>query len=341
MRRVIEEKPVVRLPQEILAMVFSFLPTKDIKAVALVSKAWKAVTKHPKFWTKVQVKISREDIEEKLRSDRFGVIGRVQLVEDLTLYQLKLVLIRLKNFQQKNPSPQELRLRVENKRFGVKTKSKTVVVSFLQTISEATQLELKYLSLLFIDLSSVQPQVLAQAVVRVEEANLACTKLTDEQVSTVLTTIVNTECLTLKRLSLLGNNISPVPPDLLAQVVIKLEDPNKVMVGATKQQILAICKKIVRVDKQHLKTKMIDLSYYREIYNLSKDILLAISLKTELRGYRRPSKERTSDSDLEDSDEERKFIFTTDSDSDNFSSESDLESDSENVSANSDSDSED
>ena len=104
-------------------------------------------------------------------------------------------------------------------------------------------------------------------------------------------------------------------------------------------QVLAICKKIVEVERKHLKIKMVDLSLF-DIYPLPKHILLAISLKTELRGYRRPSNERTSDS--EDSDLERKFIFTTDSDSENvYSSESDLETDLENFSTTSDTDSED
>ena len=67
MSGVIAENPVSRLPHEILDLVFSFLPTRDIKTVALVCRTWKSVTKQNKFWTKVLVRISSDDIEEKLR----------------------------------------------------------------------------------------------------------------------------------------------------------------------------------------------------------------------------------------------------------------------------------
>ena len=126
-------------------------------------------------------------------------------------------------------------------------------------------------------------------MVRVECANLAHTNLTDEQVTNLFTTIVNTQDLNLKRLNLAGYNITLVPPDLLAQVVIKLEDPRRVMLYfATAEQVLAVCNKIVETDRQDLKIKTIDLSYYREKYNLPEDLLFAISLKTNVKGYSPP-----------------------------------------------------
>ena len=112
--------------------------------------------------------------------------------------------------------------------------------------------KLKHLNLCYEDLSSVQPELLAQAVVRVEEANLPFTKLRDIQVSTIFSRIVDTERLSLKRLSLLGEGerVSQVAPDLLAQAVIKLEDPERVLAGATEEQLLAVIDKLLILCQQ-------------------------------------------------------------------------------------------
>ena len=332
----IVENPVVKLPHEIMAMVFRYLPTEDIKSVALVSRTWKAVTQHHKFWTNVLMKISRYDIEEKLQSERLGVIGRVQLVEDLTADELESVLVRLEDFKQRNPNPPDQPLRVENEISNKKaTSTIKEVVSLLLTIAKAIHLELRLLSLVFHNLSSVKPEILAQAVVRVADANLACTQLTDKQMRTVLSTIVSTQNLPLKHLSILGNNISLVPPDLLAQAAIKLENPNHIMPGASKEQILAICNKIVEVDREDLRIKKLDISYYRDIYPISEDILSAINLKTELRGY---SPVTGTDSDsadgrprhMADSEDSEDSDFISDSDSENLHITEDSDSESEN-----------
>ena len=217
----VSDVPVARLPDEVMDMVFSILPTKDIKNVALVCRAWKSLTQHPKFWRKVLVKISRNDIEEKLQGDRLGLIGSIELVDDLPARQLQ--------------------------------QSRREVVAVLQVIIEAgSRLELKHLNLCYEDLSSVQPELLAQAVVRVEEANLPFTKLRDIQVSTIFSRIVDTERLSLKRLSLLGEGerVSQVAPDLLAQAVIKLEDPERVLAGATEEQLLAVIDKLLILCQQ-------------------------------------------------------------------------------------------
>ena len=292
----------MRLPNEIMSKVFSYLPTRDIKTVALVSRTWKSLTNHSKFWTKAVLNISLDNIEETLQSDRLGVIGQVRLVGDLTVQQLQHVLVRLEDIKKKSSNPAQLPLRVENK----KTKmfdviSKAEVLSVLQTIIEATHLELKHLKLYGEDLSSVNPEILAQAVVRVDRANLNGTNLTDEQVTKLFTKIVNTQNINLKFLALVFYNISLVPADLFAQVVIKLEDPNYVMLScATEEQVLAVCNKIVETDRQDLKIKTIDLSYYREKYNLPEDLLFAISLKTKVMGYSPPQPGDSDDSDLED-----------------------------------------
>ena len=107
-------------------MVFSILPTKDIKNVALVCRAWKSLTQHPKFWRKVLVKISREDIEEKLQGDRLGLIGSIELVDDLPARQLQRVLVglveKLTSHNKRGP------LRVENTRLRVQAQSRREVV---------------------------------------------------------------------------------------------------------------------------------------------------------------------------------------------------------------------
>ena len=215
-----------RIPLEVMDIIFSFLTNSDIKAVATVCRNWWLITKHHKFWTTVLVKISSNDIEEKLCSERLRVINMVELDDDIFHnIQLQSVLIKLNDFKQKYSNPYRC-LRVRNSRRRIVSESTTLVVALLQTIKEINQLQLEHLNLCHEDLSSIHADLLSQAVVKVSYVNLACTQLTDEVVAAIFSIIVDTECVNIKSLSLIGeiDSVCQVPPDLLAEADTQLTD---------------------------------------------------------------------------------------------------------------------
>jgi len=72
------------------------------------------------------------------------------------------------------------------------------------------------------DLSSVDPELLAQAVTQLEEVWLQRTSLTPQQVTAICTAMTGNS--QLKTLDLSGNNLSSVDADILAQAVAQLEE---------------------------------------------------------------------------------------------------------------------
>ena len=104
------------------------------------------------------------------------------------------------------------------------------VNSLLTKIAFAEHIEIRRLTLdsshkLWIEtnVSGSPPEVISQAVVRLERISLFNTGLTPHQLNTIFTKIANSKNLSLKVLSLSFNNISSVPPDLLVNAISKLQ----------------------------------------------------------------------------------------------------------------------
>jgi len=89
------------------------------------------------------------------------------------------------------------------------------------------------------DLSSVDPELLAQAVTQLEEVWLQRTSLTPQQVTAICTAMTGNS--QLKTLHLSFNNLSSVDAGILAQAVTQLEEVELCCTFLTLQQVTAIC----------------------------------------------------------------------------------------------------
>jgi len=89
------------------------------------------------------------------------------------------------------------------------------------------------------DLSSVDPELLAQAVTQLEEVWLQRTSLTPQQVTAICTAMTGNS--QLKTLDLRANNLSLVDAGLLAQAVTQLEEVELGYTRLTPQQVTALC----------------------------------------------------------------------------------------------------
>ena len=120
--------------------------------------------------------------------------------------------------------------------------------SILATISEGSKL--KSLDISFIDLSSVDPVLLARAVSKLDSFNVKGTSLTTEQVQSILAD--NSKVSQLKNLNISYNNLSSVDPVTLARAVNSLETLDMKSTSLRTQQAESIFGAIV--ESSQLKT---------------------------------------------------------------------------------------
>ena len=75
-----------------------------------------------------------------------------------------------------------------------------------------------------VDLLRLDPELLSQAVVRLQECRLDDKKISQTQMDSVFTAIQESEDMKLKILHLGNTDYSEVPPEILASALVKLED---------------------------------------------------------------------------------------------------------------------
>jgi len=178
----------------ILETVFSHLSPRAIKKAVLVSRTWRRVLETPKFWTKVILKVDNGNVSEVRKSKIIKLVSRIEFE----------VVSRNKKYLR--TFERLIRAVVNNE------------LSQLKTITTRTT-GFRY------DLSSISPELLSQAVVRLEECDLNDSKLSSEQVKAVLEKIIDTEDLKLKRFFCFLNLLK-IPADLIMKASIKLEGTN-------------------------------------------------------------------------------------------------------------------
>lgn len=168
----------------ILARIFSSLPPADLKTAALVSRTWHAVLEIPMFWTWTTVRLSRENFTERRRSRRLRQVGGVLTELDLSARQLSCLLRPV----------------------------------------AARQSSLTSLNFSGSDLSSISPQLLSQATVRLSRATFYDTNLTPDQVRAIFSGILETENLRLERLRITLTGLESVEPVTLSRAIVRLEE---------------------------------------------------------------------------------------------------------------------
>jgi len=274
-------KEISDLPHEILMRCFYSLAPPDLKSCVLVSEEWRAVGEDPSLWTWCTVTIrSREDLDklsvrrlrkiQRIRIEQgedWGVGDREALLQDVAAKKypkLKQICgLGWANLFSVNIEPEVIaravvQLEDVDLSFGELTTEQ--ITSILTNIAREDT-KLKKLDLCGYNLSGIEPEALARGVVQLEEVNLIHTKLTTEQITSILTNIAR-EDTKLKKLYLLANNLSGVETEALARGVVQLEEVNLIHTKLTTEQITSIFTNITRVDTKlkKLHMKWIDLS---------------------------------------------------------------------------------
>ena len=206
----------------VLRLVFKLLPPRDLKNVVLVCRLWREVGEAPRLWAWVVLRVNTENTGtrlEVLASRRMGCVRVLDVQEHLPRQQLELM------------------------------------EPILTAISQG-YFSLKKLHIQNINLSTLEPSLLAGVARRLEEVWMDGTQLTSEQAAMVMTAL----CVKNSRLKMLDiscNDLSEVEPSLLARAVNGLEE---VDLNDTKLTVEAVEEIISGVDQADTKLKKLNMS---------------------------------------------------------------------------------
>ena len=110
----------------------------------------------------------------------------------------------------------------------------------LRAISESSNLVLRRLNISGNDLSRVEAELVAGAVVRLEEVFLLNTRLTSQQTELVLTRLLSSQSPALRGLYIGDNNLASVSAALLARAVGSLQTVSLDDTNLGSQQVTAL-----------------------------------------------------------------------------------------------------
>ena len=176
------------LPEEMLRIIFSFLPPKDLKAVILVCKLWSRVGQAPGLWSWIT----------------FHAWSMSSLHAWSISEQMKLP--RLQNVR---------RLNITTRWVSEELMEDVALHPGLKVVDSVPR---------WTNLSTVRPELLARAFGKMEDLNLSGTSLTVDQLNCLFASLASDNKLTQKRrLDLTDNNLyaDGIDPLVLAAAVIR------------------------------------------------------------------------------------------------------------------------
>ena len=235
--KMVECVTVLFLPQEMLMKIFSCLALPDLASVILVCKQWKEVAETPWLWRRLEVVVGQ------LKVNNIGILGTrrlesVKRVRLLSKYHpdeeeaeavfsaiLEHEGIRELNISQNEISkvnPETLAKAVNSMEqvnlFNAKLTSMQCEALF-QQMSQDTKL--KILSIGCVNISGINPEVLAIGLNKVRIARLCNTDITTKQLEALFRAMKTKS--ELKEVDLGHNNLATVNSEVLAEGIKNIE----------------------------------------------------------------------------------------------------------------------
>jgi len=224
------------LPIEMMLKLFSLLSPKDLKMVVLVCKMWRDLGEDPQLWTWTKVRIcSREDIK-KLYIKRLQ--HKLSELEELSVSGwLTYPWMSRYNCPGERMYP-----------FVTKNQYNCLDGELEELFKAFDKLpKLKYIDGLFnVNLSSVEPELLARVFTRLELVDLGNNSLTSKQVQALFEAMAqNTQ---LKGLHFSFDNLSAIKPEVMTSVVTKLEQVFMCFDNLNAEQLASILDHVTQED---------------------------------------------------------------------------------------------
>ena len=231
-----------KLPPEMMERIFLLLPLRSLKMVVLVCRRWRELGEDPVLWSQLWLTVNERKLSfmsEMLSSRRLQFVMMLIIETPLTEEVLQSVM--------RHPGLSHLKLLQD-------TLTSQGAELFFSAISEDSQL--KCVNISKIDLSSVDPRLLAGAVKKLSCLHVDSVHLTEQQTESIIAAICQGS--KLKHLRISESNLSSVNPRLLAGAVKKLETLD---VGYGKHLTTKQIEAIFVAINQGSQLKTLDISY--------------------------------------------------------------------------------
>ena len=236
----------------------------------------------PRFWRWTRLRVDRDNYYHVLQSDRVNIVPEIRIVVDSCPASVILNIIKdlftnlvlgeleLKRLHIAEGDGSELvdlpsldpvlvsqaLVRLEECSFRPSTvfrpMSTVQLVSLFTAIDQTNSLKLKTLNLPNQDYSQVPPEVLAAALVRLEDTNILVSPLSPLQVSSLFTKMAESRVMNIKMINLDVMNCSNISPELFGEALVRTTSIIKFH-NITQEQVGSLFSKIVTTEDLRLR----------------------------------------------------------------------------------------
>eukprot|EP00092_Neocalanus_flemingeri_P033764 GFUD01036711.1.p1 GENE.GFUD01036711.1~~GFUD01036711.1.p1 ORF type:complete len:246 (-),score=70.24 GFUD01036711.1:20-757(-) len=238
-----ETRRLSELPEEVLRIIFTFLPHKDLLSVVLVSQLWRELGENPLLWKRFTLCIRREHVRrinevmeikrlKHLQKIRFSKFCLNNATDNATVFNViafktsvKELIIRGSDLSKVSPDVLATCLNNMDKvEFVPHIWGTGLTFDQVEALFNKMKIQtrLKVLNIRSNNLSRVQARVMAECVNRLEEVDMWNTSLNTEQVEQML--LLNRHSTKLKSLNISGNYFAmlDVPQEIIEEAKQKI-----------------------------------------------------------------------------------------------------------------------
>ena len=225
------------LPTEMLLYIFEMLSYRDLKIAMLVCRRWREIGEIQQLWGSLPVIVNKRNISvmpEILSTTRLLGLHKLRIETDLSE--------KVSQTIARHPGLREFELSERN--------DEQTIISVLNVIcsreGQGMNLRLKNKNV-----SGVDAELLARAVIKLETLEFSNTQLTQQQIVAILTAVSDGRKMT--KLDISFNDMSGIDKKLLAKAVTKIKKLNITDTNLTQEQAEAI---LTAVSEENVVSKL-------------------------------------------------------------------------------------
>lgn len=232
------------LPQEILFNIFRFVSFDDLRKIVLVCTHWREVGEDPVLWKKFKLVVDKPKMPnlgsilsmkrlsclEHLEVNGYGYSGGPTVIDAdnaEVILNTKVSKLTLKHCDVSKVTSEDLDKLINNLGSLVLWQTilnKVQIVSIFKSVIKSERLKELDIGYSYIDLASIEPEVLAAALNKVKKVNLGHTKLSPMQLKTLFK-YISSETM-IKNLDIGYRDLGVVQTEILKSALKNLEKAN-------------------------------------------------------------------------------------------------------------------
>ena len=225
------------LPTEMLLYIFEMLSYRDLKIAMLVCRRWREIGEIQQLWGSLPVIVNKRNISvmpEILSTRRMLGLNKLRIETELSE--------KVSQTIARHPGLREFELSQRN--------DEQTIISVLNVIC-SREGQGMILRLNNKNVSGVDAELLARAVIKLETLEFSNTQLTQQQIVAILTAVSDGRKMT--KLDISFNDMSGIDKKLLAKTVTKMKKLNITDTNLTQQQAEAI---LTAVSEENVVSKL-------------------------------------------------------------------------------------